>query len=97
MSNEHGNQGVPAGGSAVIFGDAFGVTATEGAKQEIQSKQQFREKLAAIKTAVGHGEMIPFEVDGQARVASEQRNVGVAQWQQTWHGPSRNTFEESQG
>jgi hypothetical protein len=73
-----------AGASAVIFGSAFGVVATDQAKAQIASKQSFREKLEAIKTAVERNELSSFTADGEVWQVNEQRDVGVAQWVQSW-------------
>jgi hypothetical protein len=86
MSSDSGKKiGAIAGATAVVFGSAFGVIVAADAKEAVMSKQDFREKLAAISAAVKRGEISPIANDGTgAWVESEQKDLRVADWLQTW-------------
>jgi hypothetical protein len=86
MSSDIGKKfGAITGATAVVFGSAFGVIVAADAKEAVVSKQDFREKLAAISAAVKRGEIAPITKDkNDGWVESDQKDLRVADWLQTW-------------
>ena len=92
MSGDSGKRiGVVAGATAVVFGSAFGIVVAADAKDALVSKQNFREKLAAISSAVKRGEIAPIVKDATGSwVEGQQADLRVADWLQTWTKQSTN-------